>query len=85
MPINRRTNTTARLAGKIFAENNYEPNVMVHRGHSYYAYKTIEKISENTQIFVLGSCGGYHSISTIIERSPEISIISSKQIGTAVV
>jgi hypothetical protein len=55
---------------------------MVHRGHSYYAFKTIEKIKDNTQIFVLGSCGGYHSISSIIERSPEISIISSKQIGT---
>ena len=67
---------------KIFSDNNYEPNVMVHRGHSYYAAKTIEKIKDNTQIFVLGSCGGYHSISTIIERSPEVSIISSKQIGT---
>ena len=70
---------------QIFADNNFEPNVMVHRGHSYYAYKTIEKIKENTQIFVLGSCGGYHSISTIIERSPDISIISSKQIGTRAV
>ena len=67
---------------RIFADNNYEPNVMVHRGHSYYAFKTIEKVRDNTQIFVLGSCGGYHNISTIIERSPEISIISSKQIGT---
>lgn len=67
---------------KIFADNEYEPNVMVHRGHSYYASKTIEKIKDNTQIFVLGSCGGYHSISTIIERSSEASIISSKQIGT---
>lgn len=66
---------------KIFTDNDYEPNVMVHRGHSYYAYKTIEKVRDNTQIFVLGSCGGYHSLSTIIERSPEVSIISSKQIG----
>ncbi len=67
---------------KMFADNNYEPNVMVHRGHSYYASKTIDKIKDNTQIFVLGSCGGYHSISGIIERSADISIISSKQIGT---
>jgi hypothetical protein len=70
------------LLEKIFDDNNYEPNVMVHRGHSYYAYKTIDKIRDNTKVFVLGSCGGYHSISGIIERSPEISIISSKQIGT---
>jgi hypothetical protein len=67
---------------KLFADSAYEPNVMVHRGHSYYAFKTIEKVKENTQIFVLGSCGGYHSISTIIDRSPDVSIISSKQIGT---
>lgn len=71
----------ARLE-KIFADNFYEPNVLVHRGHSYYASKTIDKIKDNTQIFVLGSCGGYHSISSIIEKSPEASIISAKQIGT---
>jgi hypothetical protein len=67
---------------KLFADSIYEPNVMVHRGHSYYAAKTIDKIKDNTQIFVLGSCGGYHSISSIIEKSADISIISSKQIGT---
>jgi hypothetical protein len=71
----------ARLE-KIFTDNFYEPNVLVHRGHSYYAPKTIEKIKDDTQIFVLGSCGGYHSISSIIEKSSEASIISSKQIGT---
>ena len=71
----------ARLE-KIFTDNFYEPNVLVHRGHSYYASKTIEKIKDDTQIFVLGSCGGYHSISSIIEKSSEASIISSKQIGT---
>ena len=70
---------------RIFSDNNYEPNVMVHRGHSYYAFKTIEKVRDNTQIFVLGSCGGYHNLSTIIEHSPDISIISSKQIGTRAV
>ena len=71
----------ARLE-RIFMDSFFEPNVLVHRGHSYYAPKTIEKIKDNTQIFVLGSCGGYHSISTIIEKSSEVSIISSKQIGT---
>jgi len=70
---------------RIFTDNNYEPNVMVHRGHSYYAFKTIEKVRDNTEIFVLGSCGGYHNLSSIIERSPDVSIISSKQIGTRAV
>lgn len=70
------------LLEKMFASKQVTPNIIVHRGHSYYAYKTIEKITDNTQIFVLGSCGGYHSITTIIEKSADISIISSKQIGT---
>ena len=55
---------------------------MVHRGHSYYALKTIDKIQDETQVFILGSCGGYHSISSILERSPDVGIVSSKQIGT---
>src|ERR1043165_3362973 len=71
----------ARLE-KLFTDSTHEPNVLVHRGHSYYAGKTIDKIKDNTQIFVLGSCGGYHSISSIIDKSSEASIISSKQIGT---
>jgi hypothetical protein len=59
-----------------------EPDVMVHRGHSYYAYKTIEKIRNNTGIFILGSCGGYNSLKGIFERSPNVSVVASKQIGT---
>jgi hypothetical protein len=66
----------------IFNDRNYAANVMVHRGHSYYAFKTIEKIKDDTQVFILGSCGGYHSISSILERSPDVGIVSSKQIGT---
>ncbi|MFN8277127.1 MAG: hypothetical protein U0T84_06575 [Chitinophagales bacterium] len=57
------------------------PDVLVHRGHSYYASKTIDKTTPGTRIFVLGSCGGYHKLSSIIDRSPEVRIISSKQIG----
>ncbi|MBX2904077.1 MAG: hypothetical protein KF872_11045 [Chitinophagales bacterium] len=59
-----------------------EPDVMVHRGHSYYAYKTIEKIHSNTAVFILGSCGGYNSLKGIFERSPNVSVVASKQIGT---
>src|SRR5205085_1257474 len=60
----------------LFTEKNYTPNIMVHRGHSYYAFKTIEKIKDDTQVFILGSCGGYHSISSILERSPDVGIVS---------
>jgi hypothetical protein len=65
-----------------FDSLNITPDVLIHRGHSYYAYKTIEKTKPGTKIFVLGSCGGYHNLSNIIDKAPEVNIISSKQIGT---
>ena len=64
-----------------FDSLNITPDVLVHRGHSYYAYKTIEKTKPGTKIFVLGSCGGYHNLNNIIDKAPDVSIISSKQIG----
>jgi predicted RNA methylase len=33
----------------------------------------------------MGSCGGYHNLADIIDKSPEVSIISSKQIGVHMV
>ena len=80
----------AEYEGQAFLENYFDslditPDVLVHRGHSYYAYKTIEKTKPGTKIFILGSCGGYHNLSDIIDKSPEVSIISSKQIGVHMV
>ena len=76
--------------GQAFLENYFDslditPDVLVHRGHSYYAYKTIEKTKPGTKIFVMGSCGGYHNLTDIIDKSPEVCIISSKQIGVHMV
>jgi len=76
----------AEYEGQAWLENYFDslditPDVLVHRGHSYYAYKTIEKTKPETRIFMMGSCGGYHNLSDIIEKSPGVSIISSKQIG----
>jgi hypothetical protein len=62
-----------------------QPDVLIHRGHSYYASKTIEKIKPSAKLFVLGSCGGYHNLSGVIQRAPEAQIISSKQIGVQAV
>lgn len=76
----------AEYTGQAFLENYFDslditPDVLVHRGHSYYAYKTIEKTRPGTKIFVMGSCGGYRNLSDIIDKSPNVCIISSKQIG----
>ncbi len=56
--------------------------VMVHRGHSYYALNTIDRIPPSTDIVFLGSCGSYHNIHEVLGRSQNVHIISSKQIGT---
>ncbi len=70
---------------ELFKTGGNFPNLVMHRGHSYYVPKTIEQISSNAKIVILGSCGGYHILNTVIERSPDVHIISSKQIGTMMV
>ncbi|NUM32515.1 MAG: hypothetical protein HUU47_09370 [Bacteroidetes bacterium] len=60
-------------------------SIVVHRGHSYYAWATIESLNPDVRIVVLGSCGGFNNISKVLLISPESHIISSKQIGTMAV
>lgn len=56
--------------------------VLVHRGHSFYVPRSLNFLEAPTKIVLLGSCGGYHQVSEILNRSPEAHIISTKQIGT---
>jgi hypothetical protein len=55
--------------------------VIIHRGHSYHLPTTLERLTAQTKIVVLGSCGGYHNLSTILNSSPDAQIISTKQTG----
>lgn len=57
------------------------PTIIVHRGHSYHLPATIKQIPEKTKIIMLGSCGGYQNLKTILDYAPEAHIISSKQTG----
>ncbi len=70
---------------KFFKENSIRPYTIVHRGHSYYAGLTINHINKDAKIVFLGSCGSYHNLTSVIDRSDRVHIISSKQIGTSVV
>ncbi len=56
--------------------------VVVHRGHSYHANKTISRIPKIAKIVSLGSCGGYRNLSEVLTRAPEAHIISTKGTGT---
>jgi hypothetical protein len=66
-------------------DNGMEPSIIIHRGHSYYADYTIDKIQPSAKIVFLGSCGGYHLIHKVLQHAPDAHIIASKQIGKTVI
>lgn len=70
---------------KYLADHNIHPTVIVHRGHSYHLPVTLDHLTKETKIVVLGSCGGYHNLSIVLDHSPDAHIISSKQTGTMAV
>lgn len=63
-------------------KGNIKPSIIVHRGHSYHLPTTLSHISMANRIIILGSCGGYHNLSTILGQSEDAHIISSKQTGS---
>jgi hypothetical protein len=70
---------------KHLEEKNIKPTVVVHRGHSYHLPTTLKYLSPDDKVIILGSCGGYHNLSTILGTSQDAHIISSKQTGTMLV
>ena len=66
-------------------QKGYQPSIVIHRGHSYYAESTIQYIMPSAKIVFLGSCGGYHLIHDVLQHSPDAHIIASKQIGKGVI
>ncbi len=67
---------------EIFKNRKVNSIVVVHRGHSYHVESTIRRITPIARVVSLGSCGGYHNLAAVLERSPEAHIISTKGTGT---
>lgn len=63
-------------------ENNISPTVFVHRGHSYFVPSTLEYLTPDVKVVLLGSCGGYQNLANVLDLAPDAHIISSKQMGT---
>jgi hypothetical protein len=61
--------------------NGLKPGIVIHRGHSYHLPYTIQQLPENAKIIMLGSCGGYKNLKSILTFAPEAHIISTKQTG----
>jgi hypothetical protein len=68
-----------------FKETKRYPDLVVHRGHSYYVDAAIESLTPNAELVFLGSCGGYNNINNVLHYAPNAHIIASKQIGTMLV
>ncbi len=62
-------------------KNNLSPTVTFHRGHSYHAPTSVSYITPTSRVVFMGSCGGFFLIDSILKRSSDAHIISSKQTG----
>ncbi|HUM66029.1 MAG TPA: hypothetical protein PLV32_09295 [Chitinophagaceae bacterium] len=67
--------------GDWLVKNDLKPTVTIHRGHSYFTNSTIAYMAPSSRIVFMGSCGGFHLIDSILQKSSDAHIIASKQIG----
>ncbi len=67
--------------GEYLKKNSLYPTLTIHRGHSYYANSTIDYMAASSRIVFMGSCGGFHLIDSILHKSTDAHVITSKQIG----
>lgn len=83
LPLDEPEDKTAiQKLSEFLDEKDIHPTVFIHRGHSYHVNTTMDNLQSSAKIVVLGSCGGYHNLAKVLEKSPDAHIISSKQVGT---
>jgi len=82
-PLDEPKDEEAQLAlNNHLVSQGIEPSILVHRGHSYHLPSTLKYIGPSHKVVILGSCGGYHNLSTILDQSEDAHIVSSKQTGS---
>lgn len=62
-------------------KNNLSPTITFHRGHSYHAPTSVSYVTPTNRVVFMGSCGGFFLIDSILKKSGDAHIISSKQTG----
>ena len=83
-PLDNETNLddTAQVhLGKYLFDNGLTPTLVVHRGHSYWLERTMDRMAGEGKIIILGSCGGFQNLNKILVINPEAHIVSTKEIG----
>lgn len=63
-------------------EQQLEPSIVVHRGHSYHLPSTISQLPLSAKVVLLGSCGSYQHLSKVLDVCPNAQIISSREVGS---
>lgn len=83
LPLNEPKDEEAqRELATYLAEKEIVPTMVIHRGHSYHLGGSLENLTPDVKIVMLGSCGGYHNLANVLDKSPDANIISSKQVGS---
>jgi hypothetical protein len=83
LPLSEPEDETAQKALVAYLkEKSIAVTMLVHRGHSYHLPTTIEQLNNKAKIVMLGSCGGYHNLATVLKMSPDAHLISTKQTGS---
>jgi hypothetical protein len=62
-----------------------QPTIVIHRGHSYHLKYTVKQLPASAKIIVLGSCGSFQNLNTVLNICPDAHIVSSKEVGTKLV
>jgi len=82
---NKPINEDTEEVKKELEKQNIKSIIVVHRGHSYHAQDTINRIPSIAKIVSLGSCGSYSNLNGVLDRAPNAHIISTKGTGTMTV
>lgn len=70
---------------RFLSDSGIHPTIMIHRGHSYHLASTLARLNPFVRIVILGSCGGYNNLASVLDRAPDAHIVSSKQTGVRAV
>jgi len=68
-----------------FKQESIEPVIQIHRGHSYFLGHTLKRLQPSVKLAILGSCGGYNSVLSVVNISPDAQVIVSKKTGSKLI
>ncbi|CAN5464668.1 hypothetical protein BH11BAC3_BH11BAC3_27670 [soil metagenome] len=88
LPLDDNSNQDLQAQQKLsdyLKENNLQPSVIIHRGHSYHVKNTLKFLTPESKLVFLGSCGGYTNLKKVFAISPMAHLITTKQEGTGTI